>query len=952
MHELGRGAMGITYKAIDTNLQVPVALKVINPDLLQTDAARARFVREARSAARLRHPHVASVFHLGTESDTWFYAMEYIAGETVESLIKRRGPLPPIIALRLAAQVARALIAAETHGLVHRDIKPANLMLVSADEELCIKVIDFGVAKEAADREQSIGLIGTPHFASPEQLENRPTDIRSDIYSLGATLWFMLTGEPPFHGSLAEIIHGHLHSPLPPEGLAGLSPPIYALVRRLLTKDPAERPQTASELRRELETCLAEYSAEDEARAGQEERLIAEETSHVSSVDTLAAPADPEAMAGRFQVLRRVGETNEGLIYHARDPRTGREVRLLVLRPNFLADARAFTQLEQTTRRLAGLSHPNLLGVVGLENIDSAAVVVMEWCEGISLREVLRIRRELTGAESLQVLEQLAAGVDYAAAHEVPQLDLSLHAILITFPSADSPPEEIVRSAPAQWPSFQLKLNPLSLKRAASFSETWAGGQTMLGQPGQTARASETGTSAARGLPALTYELLGGALKTIGGGAGSGATRYTPLASLTEEGNEVLRQALDPDCAPASGAEFLARLRAVDQLTTRQRLAPAADSGRSPELSPAPRRSLFIPVLATAVLVLAGGTWYFTHSRESTPPSPQPEKLPQAVIEPAATPAPAPPAPPDRRDVLKAAVAEAEETEEAGDLAASLHAWLAVAENWPESEVGRMRMELLLDKVRVRQPKLSGAELDQALPALREAAGHEVVSAMLLLADSLLATDAAESFHWYSAAGAKGVPSALTEMGLLYSNGRGVARDLAAAVECFDKAAEKGDAAAKAALAECYLTAKGVTKDEARAIGLLREASAQGNARAMNRLATCYHQGTGVSKNFAEAFRLYSAAADAGLSEAIGNLGVLYMNGEGVPPSPSKAVELFRKGAGEGDGYCMFLYARCQESGTGVAASVSEAQAWYRRSAAAGFPRAAEWCRAHGVPVP
>src|SRR5437870_143831 len=136
LFELGRGAMGITYKAFDTNLRCNVALKVINTACLDSDVARQRFVREARAAAQLRHRNVASVFHLGIEGDAYFYAMEFIDGETVESLIRREGPLDPMLALRIATQVARALNAAQKHALVHRDIKPSNLMLVREDEDL------------------------------------------------------------------------------------------------------------------------------------------------------------------------------------------------------------------------------------------------------------------------------------------------------------------------------------------------------------------------------------------------------------------------------------------------------------------------------------------------------------------------------------------------------------------------------------------------------------------------------------------------------------------------------------------------------------------------------------------------------------------------------------------------------------------------------------------------
>jgi serine/threonine protein kinase len=185
--ELGRGAMGITYKGLDTRLRVPVALKVINAAHLHSEKARQRFVREARSAAKLRHRNVASVFHLGQEDDNYFYAMEFIDGETVDAWLKRQGPFTVEQALQIAGQVARALNAAQTHELVHRDIKPANLMLVNEDDELVVKVIDFGLAKVSLGGDEDAapltisGFLGTPHFASPEQLEEREIDVRSDI---------------------------------------------------------------------------------------------------------------------------------------------------------------------------------------------------------------------------------------------------------------------------------------------------------------------------------------------------------------------------------------------------------------------------------------------------------------------------------------------------------------------------------------------------------------------------------------------------------------------------------------------------------------------------------------------------------------------------------------------------------------------------------------------------
>ena len=206
--ELGRGAMGVTYRATDSMLQRTVALKIISLDhALNAAAARERFLREARAAAALRHPNIATVHQFGIdeESGQCFYAMELIEGETLEERVRRKGPCDVPMTIAIARQVANALLAAETRGLVHRDIKPGNLMMIDGGDEtdFTIKVIDFGVAKALAatpdTRELTHGgFVGTPAFASPEQFTDAPVDVRSDIYSLGATLWYLLTGHLPF----------------------------------------------------------------------------------------------------------------------------------------------------------------------------------------------------------------------------------------------------------------------------------------------------------------------------------------------------------------------------------------------------------------------------------------------------------------------------------------------------------------------------------------------------------------------------------------------------------------------------------------------------------------------------------------------------------------------------------------------------------------------------------
>jgi serine/threonine protein kinase/tetratricopeptide (TPR) repeat protein len=264
LFELGRGAMGVTYKAVDTSLERLVALKVISPQWVAEEQTRSRFVREARAAASLRHQNIASVFHLGSAASRYFYAMEFVEGSTLEQIINSSGSLATPLALEIATQVAHALAAAHEHGIVHRDIKPANLMFSQKSNGHCsVKVIDFGLVKMAHNVSQDSlettpgTFLGTPQYASPEQLREGKADIRSDIYSLGVTLWEMLTGETPFKGTPGEVMDQHLHARLPFKRIQHLPQPVFYLLSNMLEKDPARRPQTPEELLAILRTVTA-----------------------------------------------------------------------------------------------------------------------------------------------------------------------------------------------------------------------------------------------------------------------------------------------------------------------------------------------------------------------------------------------------------------------------------------------------------------------------------------------------------------------------------------------------------------------------------------------------------------------------------------------------------------------------------------------------------------------
>src|SRR5438034_6978312 len=222
--ELGAGAMAITYRARDTVLNSEVALKVIDRRVAQNLGARSRFLREARAAANIHHPNIARVTYYGEQDGECFYAMELVKGETLEARVRRDGPMPLAVALQVIEQAARALATAEACGVVHRDIKPSNIMLESdASGAPTVKLIDYGVAKvmgpqaELGIEQTQAGFIGTPAFASPEQfagIAQRPIDTRADIYSLGITFWYLLTGRTPFVERTMEEIRARQTSEL------------------------------------------------------------------------------------------------------------------------------------------------------------------------------------------------------------------------------------------------------------------------------------------------------------------------------------------------------------------------------------------------------------------------------------------------------------------------------------------------------------------------------------------------------------------------------------------------------------------------------------------------------------------------------------------------------------------------------------------------------------------
>ncbi|MFO0844119.1 MAG: serine/threonine-protein kinase [Gemmataceae bacterium] len=257
LRKLGQGGMGQVYLAEQVSLRRKVALKILRPELAADAKAIERFQREATTLAQATHANIVQIYAISQHEGIWYIALEYVEGRNLKDYVSRKGPPDLPIVLSVMAKVASALQRAGELGIIHRDIKPENILLTRKGEA---KVADFGLARDpVADATlhltQTGVTMGTPLYMSPEQVEGKPVDCRTDIYSFGVTCYYMLTGQPPFRGATAfEVAVQHVNKPPPP--LAQVRPDlpeaVCAVVRKMMAKEPDQRYQTGRDLLRDV----------------------------------------------------------------------------------------------------------------------------------------------------------------------------------------------------------------------------------------------------------------------------------------------------------------------------------------------------------------------------------------------------------------------------------------------------------------------------------------------------------------------------------------------------------------------------------------------------------------------------------------------------------------------------------------------------------------------------
>ncbi len=935
---LGKGTFGRTYQARHCFLDIIVALKIITERYVADAAVRQRFLTEARAVAKLSHPHIARLYDFGEKDGVLHYAMEYCGGGSLADYVAKNGPLPLRRTIEIAQQISGALKCAHTAGFIHRDLKPSNIMLTAQDGPVFAKLIDFGLVQPSvpgatrsfAEDQSADGprFLGTPLFASPEQLREEPMDVRTDLFSLGMTLWFLMAGRPPESGSSAEVAASRLNRESYAARLpANLPPQFRDVLVRLLEKDRRNRFATAADLFNSLNACAAALGfrqAKDYTEplaAIDSEDAQATESGALAKLEPIEIEEVTAPLTSEFSIVTRINEDFTGINYVADEVGTKGAMSILhVLHPALLEDEPALERFRMHIGQLIRVDVAEIVRPKAIKRYSDYAAVISDKPGGTDLSSVLRTEGIMPLVEAAPLLEKIADVCDRLSAARLPGAQLAPGRIFVER-SNDGLSKVQVRLCPR----FLAVSEAAELARMNEPENTSSTMTTdMLGDPARADNMAEHFAS-------LLYRVVAGRNCPVAASLSTQA--YVAVPGLSEESNRILalviaRQFEDSSCGkvlrevlnaegivhrvpghPSAGFTERPGSSTVSPLATPllQSVTEVADRLQleSPGLSSIAESSsrrtnnkkiAIVAGLATAAVILMAILSVVIARHQ--PSTRQPKQTQQITAANSSA----------EKDYNSAIEYIGGMNKVRIDRAKAVALLQSVsAQHYPEAEA-RLAFftkiglwPVLKDPAKAED--LAKQSLSDGLIAAADhgrATAQEALGVLYVLGIGV-GVHSNEAAEWYQKAANQGYAEAQKNLGFLYQNGNGVPKDPSKAAELYQKAADQGNAVAQDHLGILYQNGLGVAKDLSRAVELYQKAANQNEPDAQTNLGWLYETGTGVAKDLSKAVELYQKAADQGEPYAQTNLGWLYETGTGVAKDLSKAVELYQKAADQGN---------------------------------------------------
>jgi serine/threonine protein kinase len=586
---LGKGTFGRTYQARHRFLDTIVALKIITERYATDAAVRQRFLIEARAVAKLSHPHVARLYDFGEMDGVLHYAMEYCGGGSLADYVAKHGALELRQVLEVAQQIAGALKCAHAAGFIHRDLKPSNIMLTSEKPPLFAKLIDFGLVqpsipgatRSVSDDQSADGarFLGTPLFASPEQLREEPMDIRTDLFSFGMTLWYLIIGGPPETGSSAAIAASRLSSESYSGRLPGNIPPQFRdVLSKLLEKDRTKRFASAGDLFAALNLCAASLGfrrARDytDARPELGEWEDEEPGAPAGPQATTATPIEVQKvdaeLSSEFSIIARINEDFTGLNYvGASAGNTDAGVILHVLHPVVLENEDAFNRLRGHLGQLITLDVAEIVRPTALKNYSDYTAIILEKPGGTDLMSVLRTERTVQLIEAAPLLENIADACDALSAAGLPGVQLAPGRVFVEWETENVADNRLRNARAKLYPRFLAVSEAPELARMNEPEDVSSTMTTdMLSDPSRADNMPEHfGT--------LVYRVVAGRNCPMAAALSSQA--YVAIPGLSEHSNRLLSLVIAKQIAINSCGQILREILGAEGIVPRVANHPSA----------------------------------------------------------------------------------------------------------------------------------------------------------------------------------------------------------------------------------------------------------------------------------------------------------------------------------------------------------------------------------------